>query len=85
MDLRIADASVLLVGASRGIGLATARAFAAEGARVAIVARHEDELRRAAAAIEAETAAATGARGVAATTPTTGGARVLAIAADATR
>jgi NAD(P)-dependent dehydrogenase (short-subunit alcohol dehydrogenase family) len=34
-----------VVGASRGIGLATARALAAAGARVAMVARGEEELR----------------------------------------
>ena len=36
MDPRLKDAAVLVTGGSRGIGLATALGFAAEGARVAI-------------------------------------------------
>jgi short-subunit dehydrogenase len=35
----------LITGASRGIGLATARALAARGARVGMIARSEEELR----------------------------------------
>lgn len=48
MDAGLADGVVLVGGASRGIGLAIARAFAAEGARVALVARGQDELQAAA-------------------------------------
>lgn len=36
MDLGLTDKRVLITGATRGIGLATARVFAGEGARVAI-------------------------------------------------
>lgn len=48
MDLQLGDRRAVVSGASRGIGLATARALAAEGARVALVARHERALRCAA-------------------------------------
>ena len=46
MDLGLAGKAVLVTGASAGIGEATARAFAREGARLAIVARRQDVLRR---------------------------------------
>lgn len=39
MDLRLQDKAVLVTGATKGISAATARAFAAEGARVAILGR----------------------------------------------
>ncbi|MEO0981297.1 MAG: SDR family oxidoreductase [Pseudomonadota bacterium] len=39
MDLKLNGKKVLIAGASRGIGLATAKAFAAEGCDVAICAR----------------------------------------------
>ncbi len=48
MDLQLAGRSVIVTGASRGIGLAIAEAFAAEGARLTICARGEDALRAAA-------------------------------------
>ena len=40
MDLGLADAHVLVAGASRGIGAAVVEAFLAEGARVTACARH---------------------------------------------
>ncbi len=47
MDLGLKDKKVLITGGSKGIGLACARAFVAEGARVALVSRSEDNLRKA--------------------------------------
>lgn len=41
MHFNLSDKRVIVTGASRGIGLAIARAFAAEGARVAICARDQ--------------------------------------------
>lgn len=51
MDLRIRGDLALVVGASDGIGHATARTLAAEGAEVTIVSRAAAELAEAAAAI----------------------------------
>src|SRR5262245_57204771 len=44
MDLRLERKNVLITGGSKGIGLACAQAFRAEGARVAIVSRSQDNL-----------------------------------------
>ena len=46
MDLGLSGRRCLVTGASRGIGLATARALVAEGAEVFLTARGEDELAR---------------------------------------
>ena len=48
MNLNLTGKSVLVTGASKGIGRAIAAAFAAEGAQVAMTARGADELNRAA-------------------------------------
>lgn len=44
METGLADRVVVVTGASKGIGLACAKAFAAEGARVAIVSRSQAHL-----------------------------------------
>jgi 3-oxoacyl-[acyl-carrier protein] reductase len=44
MDLELAGRSVIVTGASRGIGFAISEAFAAEGARLTICARTSDPL-----------------------------------------
>jgi len=44
MDLGLKDKSVLITGGSKGIGLACAKAFVAEGARVALVSRSKENL-----------------------------------------
>ncbi len=54
MDLGLQDSVVLVTGGSKGIGLACARAFAEEGARVAIVSRSQTNLARASMALEKE-------------------------------
>lgn len=54
MNLELRGKSVLVTGGSKGIGLACARGFAAEGARVHIVSRSADGLEAAAAAMERE-------------------------------
>jgi NAD(P)-dependent dehydrogenase (short-subunit alcohol dehydrogenase family) len=54
MDLGLEDVAVLITGGSKGIGLACARAFAVEGARVAIVSRSRENLDRAAATLQGE-------------------------------
>jgi 3-oxoacyl-[acyl-carrier protein] reductase len=46
MDLGLKDKRILVAGASRGLGAAIARAVAAEGARLAVVARGSDDLSR---------------------------------------
>jgi NAD(P)-dependent dehydrogenase (short-subunit alcohol dehydrogenase family) len=54
MDLELSGKTVLITGGSKGIGLACARAFAREGARVAIVARSRENLDAAVAALAGE-------------------------------
>ena len=53
MNLDISNKVALITGGSEGIGLATARVLAAEGARVVLAARREATLRSAAREIEA--------------------------------
>ena len=53
MDLGLSGRTAIVCGASQGMGLATAEALAAEGAKVAMFARRQDELERGAARIGA--------------------------------
>lgn len=52
--MKVAGAVALVTGGSSGIGLATARHLASQGAHVWIVARDEDRLRTALAQVEAD-------------------------------
>jgi NAD(P)-dependent dehydrogenase (short-subunit alcohol dehydrogenase family) len=47
MDLGLKEKTAIIVGGSKGIGFATARAFLQEGAHVAICARKAEELKQA--------------------------------------
>lgn len=53
MGERLKDKVAVITGASSGIGMCTARRFAAEGAKVVLVARRQEALDRAAAEIRA--------------------------------
>ena len=55
MDLGLKGKTVLVTGASKGIGLACARGFALEGAFPTVVSRSAEALAKAAAGIEKET------------------------------
>lgn len=52
MDLKLAGRTVIVTGASSGVGLATARSLLAEGAQVAACARDLDRLKAAFAALD---------------------------------
>lgn len=54
MDLHLKDKVVFITGGSKGIGLACAQAFAAEGARVSIASRSAENLAAAAAQLASE-------------------------------
>ena len=57
MDLKLAGKVVLITGSSRGIGLATAKAFLAEGCRIMLSARSASQLRDVEAALRGAGAA----------------------------
>jgi 3-oxoacyl-[acyl-carrier protein] reductase len=78
MDLGLAGKTIVVTGASRGIGRAISLAFAAEGANLAICARGEEQLKKVADEIRA-----TGARVFARPTDVVDRAAVEAFLADA--
>ena len=53
MDLGLTDKVAIVTGSSRGLGLASARALVAEGCRVCLCARGEEQLAEAALEVEA--------------------------------
>ncbi len=53
MELGLKSKVVLVTGGSKGIGLACAQAFAAEGARIAICSRSRNNIDKATAQIKA--------------------------------
>ena len=53
MDLRLKDKVALITGSSRGIGLATAKAFGAEGCRLVLSGRAAEQLNEAEAGLRA--------------------------------
>lgn len=57
MDLGLKDKVVVLTGASKGIGVAAASAFAREGSRLVMAARNLEGLEEVASAIRSETGA----------------------------
>ena len=62
MDLKLTGKVALVTGSSRGIGLATAKAFAAEGCRLMLSARSTEQLREAETALRATGARSCGSR-----------------------
>lgn len=54
MDLQLAGRTALITGASKGIGLAVAQAFAAEGVNLILTARSKDQLEQNAADLKAQ-------------------------------
>src|SRR5687768_15871114 len=74
MDLQLQGKHVLITGGSKGIGLACARAFLGEGARVSLVSRSTDNLERGAGQLAQWLASAGGNDG--------GKSRVATFAAD---
>lgn len=82
MDLQLAGKAAIVTGSSRGLGLASAKALAAEGALVTLCARGAEALERAVADVRTVAKASTDVIGVAADVSTESGAQAIC---DATR
>ena len=59
MNLELTDKHILITGGSKGIGLACARTFLVEGARVTLMSRSQDNLLAAQSALLKEAPGAT--------------------------
>ena len=77
MQLQLTEKVAIITGSSRGLGLAAARALAAEGCRVVICARGEEALNSAAAELETSAGRAGAVLAVAADVSTPEGAGVV--------
>ena len=87
MDLQLVGKAAIVTGSSRGLGLASAKALAAEGCRVCLCARGADALDKALAELHAEPRQRTGAQSHIAVqadlAEPTGAEKVVAAALDA--
>jgi len=75
LDLQLTGKAAIVTGSSRGLGLASARALAAEGCRVCLCARGAEALEQAAAELR-------GARGVAGRPAGVSSPEIIAVTAD---
>jgi 3-oxoacyl-[acyl-carrier protein] reductase len=77
MDLHLTDKVAIVTGSSRGLGLASARALAAEGCRVTLCARGAERLEEAAVEVRAVAPSASNVMVVAADVSTEAGVRAI--------
>jgi 3-oxoacyl-[acyl-carrier protein] reductase len=77
MDLQLAGKAAIVTGSSRGLGLASAKALAAEGARVTLCARGAEALERAVAEVRGVARSEDDVIAVAADVSTTDGAQAI--------
>ncbi|MGH9163380.1 MAG: SDR family NAD(P)-dependent oxidoreductase, partial [Vicinamibacteraceae bacterium] len=77
MDLQLTDKVAIVTGSSRGLGLASAKALAAEGCRVTLCARGAERLEQAADDVRAVAPSASNVMVVAADVSTEAGVRTI--------